>query len=167
MTAPHHKFYTSTEYLEREVMAEYKSEYRSGAIYEMAHESVAHNRITLNASTSLDQKLEDSLCEVFVLAMRLCITDEFCTYPDVMVVCGELQYIAEREDTITNPIVIVEVLSESTADYDRGEKFRRYRQIPTLQEYVLIEQTSVHVECYRKSDEQNGYWKQWNHWKNH
>jgi Uma2 family endonuclease len=74
------------------------------------------------------------------------------TYPDAMVICGKIQFTERRNDTVTNPLLIIEVLSESTRDYDRGAKFNFYKQIPSLQEYVLVESESARVECYRRTE---------------
>lgn len=75
------------------------------------------------------------------------------TYPDVMVICGKIELAKKRNDTVTNPLLIVEVLSESTRDYDRGAKFNFYKQIPTLREYVVVESEHPHVECYRRTED--------------
>jgi Uma2 family endonuclease len=148
------KFYTPTEYLTMEEQAVEKHEYYLGEIRLMTGATAKHNRIAFNTAKIIDQALETSPCQTFVSDLRLQVSDAgLFTYPDVMVVCGELQYVADREDTITNPIVIVEVLSESTADHDRGEKFRRYRQLASLRAYVLIEQAQVSVEYFRKEEE--------------
>jgi Uma2 family endonuclease len=100
---------------------------------------------------ALRQRLEQRPCRVFINDMRLHIKQSgLYTYPDVMVVCSKIEFVSGRDDTVTNPIVIVEVWSDSTKAYDRGEKFAMYRQIPTLQEYVMIDQTRFYVEHFRR-----------------
>lgn len=145
-------YYSPEEYLELETAAEYKSEYRDGLIIPMAGGTPNHNRIALNLSTGLNFALKGQAYDVFTSDLRLWIPQaRLYTYPDVMVVSGQLQFAESRRDTITNPLIIVEVLSESTANYDRGEKFRLYRTIPTLQEYILISQSEMHVEQFAKT----------------
>ena len=132
-------YYSPEEYLELETAAEYKSEYRDGLIIPMAGGTPNHNRIAGNFYASLNFALKGQAYDVFTSDLRLWIPQaRLYTYPDVI-------------DTITNPSIIVEVLSESTANYDRGEKFRLYRTIPTLQEYILISQSEMHVEQFAKT----------------
>ena len=145
--------YTPEEYLALEEQAEQKSEYYNGEIFAMAGGSVNHNRITRNVVTTLAPLLAAKPCEAFASDMRLLVEKKgLYTYPDVMVVCGKLEFVAGRNDTLTNPILIVEVLSESTREYDRTTKFRFYRRIPTLLEYVMIDQARVYIECFRRTE---------------
>ena len=126
-------FHMAYEYLDLETVAEYKSEYRDGQIIPMAGGTPNHNRIAGNFYASLNFALKGQAYDVFTSDLRLWIPQaRLYTYPDVMVVSGQLQFAESRRETITNPLIIVEVLSESTANYDRGEKFRLYRTIPTL-----------------------------------
>ena len=151
MTQPAKKYYTAEEYLALEETAEYKSEYYQGEIFAMAGGSVNHNRIARNVLTALTQAFEGKPCEAFGSDMKVMIKKNVdYTYPDVAVVCGKIEFDGNRTDTITNPVVIVEMLSPSTRSYDRKEKFRRYRKIKTLQDYVLIDQDSVLIEYYHK-----------------
>lgn len=147
---------TPEEYLERERQAETRSEYRNGEIVAMAGSSPAHARIVRNLVSRIDLKLGDGPCEVFSTDLRLGVrAANLFTYPDVMVTCGELVHPDNRHDIVLNPIVLIEVLSKSTQDYDRGEKFASYRNIPTLREYLTIDQYKVHVEQWsRQPDEQ-------------
>lgn len=145
------KFYSPEEYLDLETVAEYKSEYCDGLIIPLAGGTPNHNRIAGNISASLNFALKGQRYDVFTSDLRLWIPQTRYTYPDVMVVSGQLQFAEGRKDTITNPLIIAEVLSESTANYDRGEKFRLYRTIPTLLEYVLISQAEMHVEQFAKT----------------
>lgn len=141
------------EYLELEQKAPYKSEYVSGEIFMMAGGSPNHNRISLNVSGRLGFGLEGKGCEAFNSDQRLYVTrNGLFTYPDVMVVCGQIEFAQKDRDAITNPVVIVEVLSPSTQDYDRGGKFELYRDIDSFREYLLIHQDKVHIEHYHKDD---------------
>ena len=145
-------YYSPEEYLALETDAEYKSEYHDGQIVPMAGGTPNHNQIAGNLYASLNFALKGQPYRVFIGDMRLWIPQQrLYTYPDVMVVSGQLQFAEGRKDTITNPSIIIEVLSESTENYDRGEKFRLYRTIPTFQEYILIEQLEMHIEQYSKT----------------
>ena len=136
---------------------EYKSECRDGQTFPMAGGTPNHNRIAGNFSASLNFALKGQRYDVFTSDLRLWIPQtRLYTYPDVMVVSGQLQFAEGRRNTITSPLIIAEVLSESTQNYDRGEKFRLYRSIPTLQEYILIEKSEIHVEQFSKID--NNKW---------
>lgn len=152
MTAfPSLRRYTEAEYLALEEQAAHRSEFYRGEIFAMSGGSINHNRIVLNTVSALRTQLEAAPCEVFAADMRLLIEKHrLYTYPDVAVVCGRPELAADRNDTLTNPLVIIEVLSESTERYDRVEKFRFYRAIPTLREYVLIDQYTPRVEHYWK-----------------
>lgn len=145
-------YYTVEEYLELEEAAEYKSEYIDGEIIPMAGGTTNHNRIALNLSATLNFAFRQQDYEVFMGDVRLWIpTKQIYTYPDVMVVAGEPEYFNNRTDTITNPVAIAEVLSESTKSYDRVAKFEDYRTINSFQEYLLIDQTKVSVTHYLKT----------------
>lgn len=145
------KFITPEEYLAREAQAEYKSEFHDGQILAMSGGSVNHNQIAGNVYTNLRQLLSQRSCRVFMNDVRLHINQSgLYTYPDVMVVCGKIEFAPNRDDTVMNPVVLVEVWSESAQAYDRGRKFAFYRQIPSLKEYVMIDQTQPYVEHYRR-----------------
>lgn len=153
MQAEEKKYYSPEEYLELEVNAEEKHEYIDGEIILMSGGMPNHNRITGNFGAALNFALKRKPYDVFVSDQRLWIPQRrIYTYPDVMVVQGALQLHEGRKDTITNPVMIAEILSKSTQAYDQGEKFKFYRTIPTFQEYVLIEQYSMHVERYYKTE---------------
>ncbi len=148
------QFYTPAEYLELEEKAEYKSEYINGQIFPMAGGSINHNTIALNLSSELNLAFKHQDYKVFMGDVRLWIPDkQIYTYPDVMVTEGETQYFSNRTDTITNALIIAEVLSKSTQGYDRQAKFEDYRTIPSFQEYLLIDQTRIYVEQYAKTGE--------------
>ena len=152
------QYYTPEEYLELEATADYKSEYIDGQIIAMAGASINHNRISLNLSSGLNFAFRDQNYEVFMGDMRLWIPQKLIyTYPDVIIIADEPEFFNNRTDTITNPQVIIEVLSKSTKSYDREDKFAAYRTIPTFQEYLLIDQNRIHVEQFSKTGK-----KRWN-----
>ncbi len=123
----------------------------------MSGASPRHVWIVSNLNGNLWQHLKGKACRVSASDLRLRVTPAgLYTYPDVMVVCGEPQYAEDRKDTVLNPVLIVEVLSESTRDYDRGRKFQYYRELPSLIEYLTIEQDQPRVEHWTR---QSG-----NHW---
>lgn len=147
------KHYTPEEYLALEETAEERSEYYRGEIFAMGGGTANHNRIAGNTYSSLNSALKDKKCEAFISDMRVWIkTHELFTYPDIFVVCGKPEFYEGRKDTVLNPLVIFEVLSNSTKNYDRGEKFLFYRSIPTLKEYILIDQYQIHIEHFSKQE---------------
>jgi Uma2 family endonuclease len=146
------KYYSPEEYLVLEEAADYKSEYIDGQIVPMPGGSANHNRITGNVFVALNVAFKTQDFEAFMNDLRLWIPERrIYTYPDVMVVEGEPEYVNDRTDMIINPQVIVEVLSNSTQGYDRTDKFAAYRTIPTFEEYLLFDQTKIYVEQYSKT----------------
>src|ERR1700761_6242307 len=144
------------EYLERERKAETRSEYRNGEIVAMARSSPAHARIVMNLVIKIGSKLGDGPCEVFSTDLRLGVrAANLYTYPDVMITCGELDLADKRQDIVLNPVVLIEVFSKSTQDYDRGEKFASYRNIPSLREYLTVAQDKVHIEQHTRQPDQH------------
>ena len=145
---------TVDEYFALEERTGIKHEYLNGQAYQMTGASVQHNRIVRNIIGSLHTKLRGSKCEVFPSDLRVHIEKTgLYTYPDVVITCGTLELTGKKPDTLTNPVVLIEVLSPSTADYDRGTKFAHYRTIPTLQEYIVVAQDTMHVEHHiRQAD---------------
>jgi Uma2 family endonuclease len=151
------RYYSPEEYLEIEVKSEERHEYINGQIIPMTGGTPNHNQIALNLSGTLNFALKRQPYRVFVTDQRLWIPQKrINTYPDVMVIAGELEFQEGRKDTLTNPIMIGEVLSKSTKSYDRDEKFAAYRTIGSFQEYLLIDQYTMHVEQYSKTD--NNRW---------
>lgn len=145
------KRYTAKEYLELERQAEYKSEFVDGEIFALAGATRAHNLIALNCGAELRQHLKGGPCETYTSDMRVQLADSTrYTYPDVVVVCGRGEFTDEERDTLTNPTVLIEILSPSTESYDRGEKFQHYRKLTSLQTYVLISQRRPLVEIYER-----------------
>lgn len=144
-------YFTPEEYLALEEAAEYKSEYLDGVIIPMTGGTTNHNRISLNMSIALRLALKGLDYDVFMGDVRLWMTKKrIYTYPDVMVIPGKPEYYNNRQDTVMNPQVIIEVLSKSTKAYDRSDKFKFYQTIPTFQEYILIDQSQVYIEQYCK-----------------
>ncbi len=146
------KTYTVDEYLALEVVSDIRNEYRNGEITPMAGGAPNHTEIAVNLLSILKNSLHSKPFRIFSADQRLWIPDvKIHTYPDVMVAPKPLQMQDGRKDTITNPCFIAEVLSKSTQNYDRGEKFGFYRSIDTFQEYLLIDQYRVHVEHHVKT----------------
>jgi Uma2 family endonuclease len=141
--------YTPEEYLELEAKAEDKNEYRNGEIIPMTGGTTNHNQLALNLAISLSLALDDLDYRTYIGDVKLWIPRyrEF-TYPDVMVIAGEPVYYGKNSTVITNPVLIAEVLSQSTRDYDQGDKFLHYRSIPEFKEYILIDQIKYHVMQY-------------------
>jgi Uma2 family endonuclease len=142
-------YYTPEEYLALERQAEYKSEYFNGEIFAMTGASRRHNLVAANILASLHGQLRKRPCEVYSSDMRVKVSPTgLYTYPDVVVVCGEPSFDDQQKDTLLNPTVLVEVLSKSTASYDRGEKFEHYRKLDSLAEYLVVAQNKYHAEHY-------------------
>lgn len=133
MSAVPKPYYTEAEYLEIEQNAHYKSEYYRGEIFAIAGASEEHNTIGVNISDALAPQLKGRPCRRYLFDMRLKILQTgLYTYPDLMVISGERKFTEARPDTLTNPQLIIEILSDSTEAYDRGEKFRHYEQLPSF-----------------------------------
>ncbi|RCJ21541.1 hypothetical protein A6S26_24125 [Nostoc sp. ATCC 43529] len=146
------KHYTIDQYLELEIASETRSEYCDGEIVPMTGGTPDHNDIASNLVAILKAALRGKPYRVFILDQRLWIPDaNLYTYPDVMVLPKPLELQTGRKDTVVNPCFIAEVLSKSTQNYDRGDKFVAYRTIPTFQEYLLIDQYRIHVEHHVKT----------------
>ncbi len=137
------------EYLETERRANYRSEYFDGEMFAMAGASRRHNRIVTNLTTALDTRLKSRPCNVYANDMRVYIpATGYFTYPDVVATCGEEEFTDARKDVLVNPLLIVEMLSDSTALYDRGRKFEQYREIESFVEYLLIDQHTPAIEQF-------------------
>ncbi len=142
---------TPEEYLAVERKAEFKSEYIDGVIYALAGGSQRHSLLAVNISTSLSVQLRGRSCRVYNSDLKVTTPNlQRYFYPDISVVCGETAVVDDREDVVLNPILIVEVSSESTAAFDRGKKFLSYQQIDSLQEYVLVSQDEILIEGYAR-----------------
>ena len=159
MTSQPKTYLTPEEYLAIERQNEYKSEYIDGEMVTMTGASRRHNIISVNVTRELSQQLRERPCELYANDMRVRISSKRLyayTYPDVVVVCGEPQFEDGHLDTLINPTVIIEILSESTEGYDRGKKFSIYRAIESLIEYVLVAQDEHRIEQYAKQPD--GRW---------
>jgi len=145
--------FSPQDYLLMDRLAESKSEYINGEIFAMSGASPAHNLVVGNLIRELGNQLKKRPCRVYPSDLRVQVTDGY-VYPDVSVVCGQPEF--SDKDNLRNPSLIVEVLSPTTADYDLGGKFARYRQLPSLRDYLLVAQDKVHLMHYARRDE--------NHW---
>jgi Uma2 family endonuclease len=142
-------YYTPEQYLALERKAESKSEYLNGEIFAMSGSSRPHAVITCNVSGELRSLLKDKPCVAHSPDLRILVRESgLYTYPDIVVICGEPVYTDSHVDAVTNPTVIIEVLSSSTEAYDRGEKFALYRAIETLTDYVLVSQDRSRVDHF-------------------
>src|SRR4028119_462592 len=149
--------YTSEEYLALEEVADYKSEYHDGQIIPMTGGTTNHNEIAGNFYSHFKFAFRGQNYRIYMGDVRLWIPRyRRYTYPDVMVIEGAPVYEGTGTTTVTNPLLIVEVLSKSTTNYDQGEKFRYYRSIPEFRQYILIDQYSFHVEQFAKNSD--GKW---------
>ncbi|MBN9393499.1 MAG: Uma2 family endonuclease [Chloroflexi bacterium] len=145
------KFYTLAEYFSLEEKSNQKSEYYQGQIFQMAGGSGRHNQISSNINAILNAGLLDQPCITYTSDMHILVKEhDLYTYADVSVACGEVKFVPNREDTILNPILLVEVLSKSTRSYDRGDKFEFYRSIPSLQYYLVVDQDRFFIEFHCK-----------------
>lgn len=145
--------YAIEEYLAREVKSEERHEYRDGEIVRVTGATPNHNRIAGNLFALLKFALKRQPYDIFVSDQRLWIPERrIYAYPDVMVVGEPLELQAGRNDTVTNPLLVAEVLSKSTRNYDKGEKFDAYRTLPSLSEYLLVDQYAPQVMHYAKTD---------------
>ena len=152
-TAP--RRYTVEEYFALEEQSEARYEYLDGGVFAMAGADISHNLIIGNFYAGFRQALRGNPCRVFTEGVQLAVEEgRHYTYPDVMISCDPSDQQARR--TIQAPVLIIEVLSPSTAEYDRGRKFRQYQKLPSLKHYLLVSQTSWLVEWYRR--EGNGIW---------
>ena len=151
------RYYTPEEYLALEEAAIDKSEYHDGEIIPMTGGTTNHNKLALNFCRKFPLTIKEQNYEIFINDVRLWIPqNRRYVYPDIMVIQGEPVYHENNKTIVTNPLAIIEILSNSTKDYDRGGKFLAYRSIPELREYILIDQYSYHIEQFAKNS--NGKW---------
>ncbi len=150
-------FIPPEKYLELDRTAEYKSEYYDGEMFAMAGAPEGHTLVAGNVYASLHAQLRKRKCRAYGSDMRVQISPgcRYC-YPDVAVVCGDAEFAESRRDVLTNPTAIVEVLSPSTASFDRGFKFDAYTAISSLREYILIEPTRISIEVFTRQP--SGRW---------
>ena len=146
---PTYKYISASDYLEAERIATEKHEYYQGEIFAMSGVSLKHNIIFSNLFTAVGNKLKGKECRPFGSDLRIHIPkNTLYTYPDLSIICGEPRLTDDEFDTATNPTVIFELLSASTRNYDKGGKFTLYRDIDSLNEYILIDSEKIHVEKY-------------------
>ena len=152
------KKFTIEEYLEYENASQEKHEYYQGEIFAMSGPKVPHNIIAVNLTVLLGQKLKGKSCQPFNSDQRIYVPQNtLFTYPDISIVCGEIVTKDNDDWNILNPSVIIEILSRTTKNYDRGEKFKLYRDIPTLKECILIDSESIRIEAFRINE--GGHWE--------
>lgn len=158
MAIPHRRrTFSAAEYLRLERGAETRSEFWAGEIFALAGASREHNAIVLNCAAELRAQLKGKSCNVYANDFRVEVqAGHHYTYPDVVVTCGDERFLDSERDTLQNPVLILEVLSPSTAAYDRGDKFASYRTLASLQTYVLVAQDKCHVERFER--EGDGGW---------
>ena len=148
---------TEAQYLKMERASATKSEYFEGEVFAMAGTSKRHGVLAGNAFAALHPQARQRRCDIFQNDMRVKVTTTgLYTYPDVVVACGGGQYEDAEVDTLLNPTLMIEVLSKSTAAYDRGEKFQQYRKLPSLEDYILVSQDRRLIEHY--SRQPDGRW---------
>lgn len=149
---------TIEQYLEFENASEEKHEYYQGEVFAISGAKVTHNRIVMNALTSIGLFLRGKSCKPYGSDLRIYIeSNTLFTYPDISVFCDDVLTRNNDEMNALNPVILIEVLSPSTKDYNRGGKFKLYRDIPTLKEYVLIDSETINVEIFAVNPQ--GYWE--------
>jgi Uma2 family endonuclease len=154
MTTQTIAYVTADEYLAAERVSETRSEYLDGVVCPMTGASANHIRIITNLTRELSNQLLTRPCDVFPIDLKVRLPDSRkFFYPDVTVVCGELQFHDKRRDIILNPVLIFEVLSKSTEAFDRGAKFQAYQTLDSLKEYVLVAQDKPFVEQFVRQDD--------------
>lgn len=150
--------FTIEEYLNMERAGEYKHEYFQGEIFAMSGAGHRHNIIFKNLYGELVNKLKGHPCQPYGSDMRIHIPENtLFTYPDISIICRDLLEDGTDDDNVIEPALLVEILSPSTRNYDRGTKFKLYRDIPSLQEYILVDSEAVGVEVFRMTE--NGHWQ--------
>lgn len=149
MNAQPQSFLTAQDYLAWERRQETRHEYLNGQIFAMTGASRAHNVLCGNLLATLHSHLRGKPCEVYANDMRVKVSETgMYTYPDLVAACGEPRFEDQAVDTLLNPILIIEILSDSTERHDRGAKFTHYRSLASLQEYLLVSQTECRIEHY-------------------
>jgi Uma2 family endonuclease len=149
---------SQADYLSLEKEALEKSEYYKGEIFAMAGASARHNKIFSNLFGNLFAELKGRPCQPYGSDLRIHIPENtLYTYPDISIICGDIVSSQLDEDTAIKPTALIEILSTATKDYDRGTKFKLYRDIPTLLEYILVDSESVSIEVFRKNS--SAHWE--------
>jgi Uma2 family endonuclease len=144
---------TYAEYLSAEAVADVRHEYLAGEVWAMAGGTIEHGALAMAVAREIGLALRDKPCRAFSSDVRVRVpATDLATYPDLSVVCGQLQTAPDDDNAITNPVLLVEVLSDSTEAYDRGAKWAHYRRIASLREYVLVSQAEPLIEVYRRTE---------------
>ncbi len=152
--APKYNYVSPEAYLATERASQEKHEYYKGEVFAMSGASLRHNVIVKNINTAVLPFLKGKPCDMFGSDLRVHIPENsLYTYPDFSIICGKLETTDKEDDTIVRPSAIIEILSKSTRDYDRGGKFVLYREIPTLREYILVDSTCISLEHYEKQSD--------------
>ncbi|HEX8316504.1 MAG TPA: Uma2 family endonuclease [Flavisolibacter sp.] len=152
--SPAIRYMTAEEYLAMEDASPEKHEFIGGEVYAMAGAGFAHNQIVSNAQGEIFQFLKNKSCRIYGSDLKIHVkTTSGFVYPDLSIVCHGAQFMENRGDVVTNPSVIIEVLSPDTQDFDHGKKFMLYRQIPSLKEYILISSMEILVEKFVRHDD--------------
>jgi Uma2 family endonuclease len=152
--APKYNFITAEEYLVMERSSDTKHEYYRGEVFAMSGASFEHSEISSNVIGLLKNKLKGKSCRPYGNELRVYIPENtLYTYPNISIICEGPIFSDTEFDTVSNPSVLIEILSKTTKDYDRGGKFNLYRSIKTLKEYILIDSTSVSVEIFSRNDD--------------
>ena len=144
------------EYLAADRVAEIMSEYHDGEVFPIENATWVHGRLSVRLGLCIEGRLKGTQCQTAASSVRVRVSPTKYVYPDILVVCGAPAFTDETADTITNPRVVVEILSPTTLDYDYGTKFFLYRDLPSFEEYVLVSQVAYQVEVYRRTPE--GSW---------
>ena len=162
MVAPLLNYISAKDYLKVERAATEKHELHEGQIVTMSGALVPHNHIVSNLFSLIGPFLKGKKCKVFTSDLRVSIpTAESFTYPDLSIICGKLEMEDDVFDTITNPSVLIEVMSRSTEKYDRGTKFFYYMQIASLKEYILVDSNSVFVQVATRQGDNSWKFEEW------
>jgi Uma2 family endonuclease len=154
MGAPELKYITPEDFLTAERLATEKHEYFKGEVFAMSGASIPHNIISVNCLTDIKNALKGKKCRPYGSDLRIHIPkNTLYTYPDISIICGEIETTDDKFDTATNPSVIIEILSASTKNYDKGQKFDLYRDIESLREYILIDSEQIKVEKFFRNED--------------
>ena len=151
MSRDSQRHYTIDDYFMVEEMSEVKHEYCNGEIFAMGGAFLQHNEIAANVLSEFRMRLRGANCGVYGSDLRVQTPSGLYTYPDISVICGDVQLVPDRSDTAMNPVILIEVLSEATQEYDRGDKFVLYKSIATLRHYILISQTEILVDHFERT----------------
>lgn len=162
MATPVLNYISEPDYLNAERKAFEKHEYYKGEIFAMRGALLAHNEIFSNLFVGLGAQLKGKSCKPYGSDLRIHIpVNTLYTYPDICIICGKVETTDDQFDTATNPSVIIEILSQSTKDYDKGSKFTLYRAIDTLKEYILVDSTNISVEKFIRNTDNSWHFTEY------